>query len=127
MSAEPVLAWYQYCVSVPDRVGATAKPCGLISGVGSVEMNGADLIIVGGGSAGAALAGLIARDQSVSVLLLEAGPDYGHQRAGQCLQQELTRGQHVPLAESAPLEAGAQLPTPAHLQVPPPRPSVPSC
>ena len=82
MSAEPALAWYQNCVSVPDRVGATAKPCGLISGVGSVEMNGADLIIVGGGSAGAALAGLIARDQSVSVLLLEAGPDYGHQRAG---------------------------------------------
>ena len=46
-------------------------------------MNGTDLIIVGGGSAGAALAGLIARDQSVRVLLLEAGPDYGHQRAGQ--------------------------------------------
>ncbi len=38
-------------------------------------MNGTDLIIVGGGSAGAALAGLIARNQSVRVLLLEAGPD----------------------------------------------------
>ena len=62
MSAELVLGWYPYCVSVPGRVRATAKPYGLISGVGPVEVNGTDLIIGGGGSAGVALAGLIARE-----------------------------------------------------------------
>ena len=36
-----------------------------------------DVLVVGGGTAGAALAGLLARDASRSVLLLEAGPDYG--------------------------------------------------
>jgi choline dehydrogenase len=38
---------------------------------------GADLVVVGGGTAGAALAGILARDTRASVLLLEAGPDYG--------------------------------------------------
>lgn len=42
----------------------------------------ADLIIVGGGSTGATLAGLIARDTHLAVLLLEAGPDYGHYADG---------------------------------------------
>lgn len=37
----------------------------------------ADTIIVGGGTSGAALAGLLARDTDRAVLLLEAGPDYG--------------------------------------------------
>lgn len=37
----------------------------------------ADLLVVGGGTAGAALAGLVARDTPQSVVLLEAGPDYG--------------------------------------------------
>lgn len=36
-----------------------------------------DLLVVGGGSAGAALAGIVARDSDASVVLLEAGPDYG--------------------------------------------------
>jgi choline dehydrogenase len=36
-----------------------------------------DLLIVGGGTAGAALAGIIARDSDRNVVLLEAGPDYG--------------------------------------------------
>lgn len=36
-----------------------------------------DILIVGGGTAGAALAGIIARDTDRSVVLLEAGPDYG--------------------------------------------------
>lgn len=36
-----------------------------------------DLLVVGGGSAGAALAGIVARDSDANVLLLEAGPDYG--------------------------------------------------
>jgi len=37
----------------------------------------ADVVIVGGGTAGTALAGILARDTARTVLLLEAGPDYG--------------------------------------------------
>jgi choline dehydrogenase len=37
----------------------------------------ADTIIIGGGTAGAAMAGLLAENSARSVLLLEAGPDYG--------------------------------------------------
>ena len=36
-----------------------------------------DLLIVGGGTSGAALAGIVARDTDLNVVLLEAGPDYG--------------------------------------------------
>ena len=36
-----------------------------------------DILIVGGGTSGAALAGIIARDTDLDVVLLEAGPDYG--------------------------------------------------
>jgi choline dehydrogenase len=36
-----------------------------------------DVLIVGGGTAGAALAGIVARDTDLNVVLLEAGPDYG--------------------------------------------------
>lgn len=41
-----------------------------------------DILIVGGGTSGAALAGIIARDTDLSVVLLEAGPDYGPLAAG---------------------------------------------
>ena len=37
----------------------------------------ADTVIVGGGSAGAARAGVFAERSEQSVVLLEAGPDYG--------------------------------------------------
>lgn len=36
-----------------------------------------DTVVIGGGTAGAAVAGLLAQQSSESVLLLEAGPDYG--------------------------------------------------
>lgn len=36
-----------------------------------------DILICGGGTAGAALAGIIARDTDLQIVLLEAGPDYG--------------------------------------------------
>ncbi|HUG15519.1 MAG TPA: GMC oxidoreductase [Thermomicrobiales bacterium] len=36
-----------------------------------------DVLVIGGGTSGAALAGIVARDTSRNVLLLEAGPDYG--------------------------------------------------
>lgn len=42
----------------------------------------ADTIVLGGGTAGAAVAGLLAERGDQSVLLLEAGPDYGHLREG---------------------------------------------
>ncbi len=41
-----------------------------------------DILVVGGGTSGAALAGLIARDTDREVLLLEAGPDYGALEGG---------------------------------------------
>ncbi len=40
-------------------------------------MQSIDVLVIGGGTSGAALAGLLARDTRRSVLLLEAGPDYG--------------------------------------------------
>jgi choline dehydrogenase len=43
---------------------------------------GVDVIVVGGGTAGATLAGLLAASGQVRVLLLEAGPDYGPREAG---------------------------------------------
>ena len=42
----------------------------------------ADKVVIGGGTAGAAVAGLLAERGDRSVLLLEAGPDYGHQTEG---------------------------------------------
>ncbi len=39
--------------------------------------DGADLIVVGGGTAGAAVAGLCAEQTEAEILVLEAGPDYG--------------------------------------------------
>src|SRR5688572_19901389 len=36
-----------------------------------------DVLVVGGGTSGAALAGIIARDTTKTVVLLEAGPDFG--------------------------------------------------
>ena len=42
----------------------------------------ADTVVIGGGTAGAAVAGLLAEQGDQSVLLLEAGPDYGHLREG---------------------------------------------
>jgi choline dehydrogenase len=42
----------------------------------------ADVVVVGGGSAGAAVAGTIAELSDLKVVLLEAGPDYGSKGSG---------------------------------------------
>jgi choline dehydrogenase len=44
---------------------------------GEAIPEGADVVVVGGGTAGAVTAGLLAELTDVSVVLLEAGPDYG--------------------------------------------------
>ena len=41
-----------------------------------------DTVVIGGGTAGAAVAGRLAARGDGSVLLLEAGPDYGARDAG---------------------------------------------
>lgn len=42
----------------------------------------AGTIVVGAGTGGAAFAGLLAAHSAQSVLVLEAGPDYGHYGSG---------------------------------------------
>ena len=49
----------------------------------------ADVIVVGGGTAGAIVAGLIAERSDASVVLLEAGPDYGPADSGRWPQDLL--------------------------------------
>jgi len=44
---------------------------------GTVLPKQIDVLVVGGGTSGAALAGIIARDTRQTVVLLEAGPDFG--------------------------------------------------
>lgn len=42
----------------------------------------ADVVVVGGGSAGSAVAGTIAERSDLKVVLVEAGPDYGAKTSG---------------------------------------------
>jgi len=55
----------------------------------------ADTVVIGGGTAGAAVAGLLAEDSGQPVLLLEAGPDYGPFAAGRW-PAELTNASAMP-------------------------------
>jgi len=52
-----------------------------------------DILICGGGTAGAALAGIIARDTDLSFVLLEAGPDYGSLAGGRWPADVLDAGE----------------------------------
>ncbi len=55
----------------------------------------ADTVVIGGGTAGAAVAGLLAEHSEQTVLLLEAGPDYGPFAAGRW-PAELTDAGAIP-------------------------------
>jgi len=57
--------------------------------------NTADILIVGGGTSGAALAGILARDPHRTVTLLEAGPDYGPYGEGRW-PADLLDARHLP-------------------------------
>ena len=52
----------------------------------------ADTVVVGGGTAGAAVSGLLAENSEQSVLLLEAGPDYGPFNSGRWPRELLDAG-----------------------------------
>src|SRR5260370_18688187 len=52
----------------------------------------ADTVVIGGGTAGAAVAGLVAEGSEQSVLLLEAGPDYGPFSSGRWPAELLDAG-----------------------------------
>jgi choline dehydrogenase len=54
-----------------------------------------DIIIAGGGTSGAALAGILARDTNQSIPLLEAGPDYGALNDGNW-PEDLLDARHIP-------------------------------
>lgn len=54
-----------------------------------------DILICGGGTSGAALAGILARDTTANVVLLEAGPDYGSLTEGRW-PQDLLDARRIP-------------------------------
>ena len=67
----------------------------------------ADTIVIGGGTAGAAIAGELAARSSESVLLLEAGPDYGSFEGGQW-PADLTDARALPTSHDWGYDSGTQ-------------------
>jgi len=67
----------------------------------------ADTIVIGGGTAGAAIAGLLAERSEQSVLLIEAGPDYGSFATGRW-PAELTDAGAIPMTHDWGYHSGEQ-------------------
>jgi choline dehydrogenase len=67
----------------------------------------ADTIVIGGGTAGAAVAGELAAKSDESVLLIEAGPDYGAFAKGRW-PVELTDARAIPSSHDWGYDSGAQ-------------------
>ena len=68
-----------------------------------------ETIVIGGGTAGGVCAGLLAEHGAESVLLLEAGPDYGPLSEGRW-PAELLDARYVPLSHDWGLDSGSALP-----------------
>src|SRR5271155_4547907 len=77
------------------------------SGPGVALPKFADTVVIGGGTAGAAIAGLLAEHSQESVLLLEAGPDYGPFAAGRW-PAELTDAGTIPVTHDWGYHSGEQ-------------------
>jgi choline dehydrogenase len=69
----------------------------------------ADTIVVGGGTGGAALTGVLAQHSSQSLLLLEAGPDYGPRGGGQW-PDDVLDARVIPLSHDWGLSTGTSIP-----------------
>jgi choline dehydrogenase len=69
----------------------------------------ADTIVIGSGSGGAALTGTLAQHSSQSLLLLEAGPDYGP-RVGGRWPDDILDARVIPLSHDWGLNSGASIP-----------------
>ena len=65
----------------------------------------ADIVVIGGGTAGAAVAGLLAEHSEQSVLLMEAGPDYGPFNSGRWPRELLDAGA-IPLTHDWSYRSG---------------------
>lgn len=68
----------------------------------------ADVLVLGGGTSGAVLAGRLAELTDASVLVLEAGPDYGPLRSGQW-PAELLDASQLPLTHDWGYTSGRQI------------------
>jgi choline dehydrogenase len=66
-------------------------------------------IVIGGGTGGAACAGVLAEHGTEPVLLLEAGPDYGPLAEGRW-PAELLDARYIPLSHDWGLDSGSTLP-----------------
>ncbi len=72
-----------------------------------------DTVVIGGGTAGAAVAGLLAEHGGQSVLLLEAVPDYGHLSEGRW-PPELLRGNVIGDTHDWSYSSAASMGLPGH-------------